>query len=486
MAKHHIQQDTFDECVRENMTEFDMALEESIQDSIQQFASQEVDLSTIVTDNLLESNQTRIEQTLSTIESIKSLITETDGRKKHVSDKSAFSSHLESLIDWIKASPALKLLLPNIDLVPQILELTFANESDTDSKLVEKAVELIVLTCDSQYRQIQSAIGEKIIPLLLDFLTFCNRVESMSRSLAILTQICSKNESNKLIFMQLNGHTTLFKHVFLVHENMEFSKQFAKFLRGLMAQDDMVELSQSDAIVKQLMQLDLIPFSLKVIRERLHCTEDRSAVILWLAVLRQMAISEANCMQIYQEGNLDVLYDMMDTYASNALTAKQCVALLRNLAGVDTIKHQILKTGGITRVLHAMQTHVMCAFVQKHSCAFLAATALREPECAAEIVRHQGAFAIARAMRKHSKDGSMLRQASLAIRNIVARSPEFQKDFLDEGIEAMLRGALDLSSCQSEAYGALRDLNCETPVETYRKPVKLEFNPVQTQSRYLE
>lgn len=487
MTKHRIQQSTFDECVRENMTEFDMELEEAIKDSIQQFLSQGVDLSTIVTDNLLGTNQTRIEQTLCTMNSLKFVLNESENDKKvSISNKNTLSVYVQSLIDSIKGSPALKSLFPNSNITTLLVELLFADDSDTERKLVEQVMELLLLICDSQYRNIQSAIGEEIIALLLHFLTCCNRVESLIRLLSLLTQLCSKNESNKKLFMQSNGHTMLFDHISHAHENTEFSKQVAKLLRGVMAQDDDVEFSQSDAIVKQLVQLDIIPFSFKVIRDRVHCTKDRNVVILWLAVLKQIAISEANCLQIYQEDILDIVYDMLDTLASNTLMVKQCVALLGNLAAVDTIKRQILKTGGITRVLQAMQLHVMCAFVQKHSCAFLAAIALREPECASEIIKYQGAFAIAKAMQKHPKNGSILRQASLAIRNIVSRSPEFQKDFLDQGIEVLLRDALAQFSCQSEAYGALRDLNCETPSEKYRNASKLEFNPVQTQSRYLE
>ncbi|RHY27303.1 hypothetical protein DYB32_006873 [Aphanomyces invadans] len=47
-SKRHITQETFNECVRENMEEFDMSEEDAIADAVTQFESQGVDLSTVV------------------------------------------------------------------------------------------------------------------------------------------------------------------------------------------------------------------------------------------------------------------------------------------------------------------------------------------------------------------------------------------------------------------------------------------------------
>lgn len=49
MAKQ-ISQITFDDVVRENMIEFDMSAEEAVEDAVQQFESQDVNLTIIVKD----------------------------------------------------------------------------------------------------------------------------------------------------------------------------------------------------------------------------------------------------------------------------------------------------------------------------------------------------------------------------------------------------------------------------------------------------
>ncbi|CAN0330579.1 unnamed protein product, partial [Ectocarpus sp. 4 AP-2014] len=52
-------------------------------------------------------------------------------------------------------------------------------------------------------------------------------------------------------------------------------------------------------------------------------------------------------------------------------------------------------------------------------------------------------------------------QACLCIRNIAARGPSLRTTMLDEGCETVLREAGKLRGCVDEAYGALRDLQCE-------------------------
>lgn len=56
---------------------------------------------------------------------------------------------------------------------------------------------------------------------------------------------------------------------------------------------------------------------------------------------------------------------------------------------------------------------------------------------------------------------SIRQQACLCIRNIAARGPTLRAGMLDEGCESSLREAGKLRGCVDEAYGALRDLECE-------------------------
>lgn len=57
-------------------------------------------------------------------------------------------------------------------------------------------------------------------------------------------------------------------------------------------------------------------------------------------------------------------------------------------------------------------------------------------------------------------------QACLCIRNIAARGPSLRQAMLDEGCETALREAGKLRGCVDEAYGALRDLQCDVRNKT--------------------
>merc|ERR1719231_1050243 len=98
-------------------------------------------------------------------------------------------------------------------------------------------------------------------------------------------------------------------------------------------------------------------------------------------------------------------------------------------------------------------------------CATLANLALKQPDHATMMAEAGAIPLIVQAVRTHlaAPRGAALcmRQASLAIRNMVVRNPDNRQPFLDEGIEELLREVHKFKQCDDEAYAALRDLQCE-------------------------
>lgn len=63
------------------------------------------------------------------------------------------------------------------------------------------------------------------------------------------------------------------------------------------------------------------------------------------------------------------------------------------------------------------------------------------------------------------------RQGCLAIRNLVARSPELREPILDAGAETVLRAAAKLSQTNVDmAYAGLRDLGIDVQVVKFTPP----------------
>ena len=102
------------------------------------------------------------------------------------------------------------------------------------------------------------------------------------------------------------------------------------------------------------------------------------------------------------------------------------------------------------------------ASIQQNACATLAAITRRLPEDTCALVELGAIRHISRAMQVHHSNVSVLRQASLAVRNMVARSVELRSRFLHDEleIEPLLRKAQQYQGCGDEAYAALRDLGC--------------------------
>ena len=77
----------------------------------------------------------------------------------------------------------------------------------------------------------------------------------------------------------------------------------------------------------------------------------------------------------------------------------------------------------------------------------------------------------------------MPQNKDLALRNLVARTPDLREIILIENVEPILKRSQGRRGCGDEAYAALRDLGCE--IQLYEHKGKANFNPTTKQSREL-
>merc|ERR1711920_1157084 len=134
-----------------------------------------------------------------------------------------------------------------------------------------------------------------------------------------------------------------------------------------------------------------------------------------------------------------------------------------------------------------MAVHEGDVGIQEQACATLASCALRKPENCTMIVNSGVVMNVATAMRKHTSSVKFSRQASLLLRNLVARSPELRAAVLDENVEDILRDLVKIRGCGDEAYSALRDLGCKIQLsESMTGKLELNFDPTLKTSNQLE
>ena len=138
------------------------------------------------------------------------------------------------------------------------------------------------------------------------------------------------------------------------------------------------------------------------------------------------------------------------------------IGFFRNVCANDSIKVRFCSGDEsiVPLVLEAMSRYPAQAQLQEHACGLLAAMALRQPSNATTLVHHEAHVWMVRAMQQHPTKATLQRQAALAIRNLVSRSPELRPIVRQQSeVEVTLRRvAASHLSCQDEVYAALRDL----------------------------
>ncbi|KAF4034087.1 hypothetical protein GN244_ATG13970 [Phytophthora infestans] len=497
MARRQISQETFDECVAENVEDFDMSLKEAVADAVQQFESQGVDLS-----NIIKSGASLGQESLPV--RLKRLISELQKLLKFESEQAQILSLVAELQSVCEDVPEARVVAGRNDAVDTLLALQDSNSA----AVAASCSNLLVLLCADNVDN-QDFVGAAGMQRLVKLLKRHGEdTETVVRVLALVKAACVKHESNKAHFTKSDGVEALCRHLESAKDNEVLSKQLALCLRVLTINDDpRATFSQAQDTIKALVERGVIPYSLEILRQagRSDATQTSSGssdlFVSWLAVLKQLAVTEDNCQQIADLDGLTVVQNVMLTYEHSAPVANRCITVFRNVAAADELKRAILQSGGVERTLLVMQRHESDASIQQNACATLAAIALRSPENSRVLVELGAIRQIARAMQAHRRDVAVLRQASLAVRNIVARSVELRSRFLHDEpeIEPLLREAQQYRGCGDEAYAALRDLGCDIQLSFFgaaaasaaasgsvkASTIKPHFNPVQAPSNQL-
>ncbi|DBA01722.1 TPA: hypothetical protein N0F65_010132 [Lagenidium giganteum] len=467
-AKQQISQATFDECVKENMEEFDMGLDEATADAIQQFETQGVDLSNIIKHPAGAENGLTLDALTALLQAL----------EQERTDTNASVSRLTQLAGFFDQIPEAKVIAGRNNGVAILLRLMH----DEDATVAAEASALLAAMC-SESTDNQDFVGQEGVEQMVALLAKAGAAH-VPRVLACTRAMCSKHETNKAHFSKARGIDKLCEYFPTSKQDDAVSKNLAALLRTLTICDDPnATFSQAQETVKSLVAKDIIPFILEVVRD--NKLEKPDVVAAWLPVLKQLAVTEDSCKQIHQLQGVELLHDIMIEHETNPTVTKRCITVFRNVAAADEIKEFMLRAGCVERTLVAMKVHVADASLQQHACATLAAIALRSPENSKRIVELGAARSIATAMRHHQTDTTVLRQASLAIRNIVARSAELRPRILEEDVEPLLREAQKYRGCGDEAYGALRDLGCDIRLMAYQNQPRANFNPVNVPSTAL-
>ncbi|KAF0770715.1 hypothetical protein AaE_002553 [Aphanomyces astaci] len=308
-AKRHITQETFNECVRENMEEFDMIEEDAIADAVTQFESQGVDLSTIV-------------KALDVVHPVLAALKVIEADESD--DETCLHVQLVALQDQFKdavGSSGAKELAGQIN-GPTILLQRLPAVQDVATRILLLSTLQSMVRCRSQiFLEVQSNDRSRRHLRRWGVVIACRHPDG--RVLVVERFICAKNEVNK---KRLTSHGIIARLVVLFRDRSMVpeggTKDIADVIRVLTLHDDTyvvllasvsIYISSQDRqhhfihthdIVKLFVEHGVIDAVLPYLR---GVSSDPDTLSSWLAVVKQLAITEDTCRKLVAAGILDLL-----------------------------------------------------------------------------------------------------------------------------------------------------------------------------------
>lgn len=440
--------------VRENIEEFEMELNEAIEDAKEQFRTQGVDLSNLITSYIKDPES---------------------GNLKHTNPvKDALDKIKESLQE--DKSETLSQGLKELSLECN------KNENNRKFATSKNALSLVYSSCYHAYL----VKGKDILSVGLDALSSClvgqgnladaKMIEFLTTCLKEIKEellvektvkasrfACIKSESNRQTFVEHGVIPCLVAHLREYKHSSEIVTATCAALRVLTFDDDMtVAFGKAHEHAKLIVAEN----AFAIILGLLETCKDVEGASELCGTLSRLAVRNEYCKDIVDQGGLTMVLKLLQEHMTNQNIAKQVCTLLRAIAGNDDVKTSIVDSGGLGLIVAAMTTHAKQPMVAEQGCAALGSIALRSPSNCTAIVGRGGVEAILKAMQIHADSIGVQKQACLAIRNLVARNPEHCDILLEAGAESLIRDAKDsVTDCDDLAKAALRDLGCAVELQ---------------------
>ena len=189
-----------------------------------------------------------------------------------------------------------------------------------------------------------------------------------------------------------------------------------------------------------------------------------SLAVASMQATRVLAINDEIVQVFVAAGTLVNIQNTLRIYRYSPNLVAAAMGVIRNMCGNDEIKSTLTCNGTLQEMLENMRQYKTVAIIQEHGCGALAAMALRKPENAQAIASLGGVNDIVSAMKTHENNVLVQRQGALACRNIISRSNHLRELFLEHDAESALRKAGERQGSVDEAYAALRDIGCKVEI----------------------
>jgi len=494
-----ITQETFDEVVQENIEDLDMEQEEAYEDAIQQFKTQGVDLSNIWTKPKGDGGEINPIDLVKKIQSVIPADAETE-----IADVAGVVADLEALTKAIEdGGDATQSLLG----ANGAIEALVLGVNQHDEKIMPAALRAFKALIKNHVLNRDLVRDNAMASLAFAARSQLLNPDILAQCFDTIKTATTKNENNKINFSKAGGNELVFNAMEAYAEHHECLVATCALLKSITQKDDQrQQFSQAydcAALFVEKGILDRVVIPLKAIGKTLttelesifqaakgEATPEAAkaakmkiaAIVGLCAVTKNLTMKGDSVKVIYDLGGLPPVIQVLTGYLDNSVVVKHTMMVVRSVAAQDDYKEIVSEQ--IPLILRAMELHLKNPGVCEQCCATMANLCLKQPDIADTLAATGAIPLIVRSIRIHladeEKKGNIavfMRQAALAVRNMVVRNPDLRAPFLEEGVEPLLREAHQYRHCDYEAYSALRDLQCEvaslnrkyTSADAYKK-----------------
>ncbi|KAM8961028.1 armadillo repeat-containing protein 6 [Pelodytes ibericus] len=451
MACRWITQETFDAIVQENIAEFEMDPEEALNEAIQQFESQGVDLTNIIKavqkpcgENETASNH----DILQTLESLRENV--------HSSNLSSVSELLVKFGDQCKQGLAHRYLAGQKSAYPVVLAAWKLLEEDREA-LLNTLYAMSSLT-DGQ-PDLLEPVGQQLLIRALS--NNASDAEVVLLAIRLTRHVCLKHEQNRQDLVKLGILRYLAAAITNHGADPDVVRESCSALKIMTFDDDIrVPFGHAHDHAKMIV---LEHEGLKLLIQAAKAFTDNSAVLSEICgTFSRVCVRNEFCQDVVDLGGLNFLVALLADCIDQQEVVKQVLSAIKVIAGNDDVKDAIVNSGGTDLIVLAITRHLSSAQICDQGCAALAMLALRKPENCKVIMEGGGALAALQALKTHPKVPTVQKQACMVIRNLVSRTQDFCQPILEMGAESLILKARSTNQdCDDVAKAALRDLGCK-------------------------
>ncbi|XP_072379419.1 armadillo repeat-containing protein 6 homolog [Diabrotica undecimpunctata] len=441
-----ISQETFDDAVRENIEDLGLSPEEALREAVTQFESQGVDLSNIIKELSLSSKEA--ENIGAEVNKLKTL-TKVDTPDKDIMDqmeiiKVECDKGLTNRVAVGKAGA--------YDALLDVLE-------------VKKSYIVVERTCLKTLIALMTKqpdlLDDRGIKLMLTFLTIKTDFDLKKLTLRWIKSCCILHEHNRQNIF--NAHVLDKLKELLNDGSSDILREVLAVCRALVLDDDIrVEFGNAHEHARIIASEILCPLTQLMTRFK---ADEPFIHDLMLTVSTLMVRTEF-CQKVQDAGGIEMIGEVMNNFAANEKIIRQCFKLIKSLAGNDTCKAYLIEKGLAPIITNSLMVNKVNALTAVAGLNAVAALTLRSPENSKALFKAGMPAAITEIMKIYSDDKQIHKAGSRAIRNMVSRSRDQNRTFIDLGIEEILQA--DLKKFEDIDYdikAALRDLGCNVKLK---------------------